>query len=247
MNVDIFDRVRRELEDPLRRILGAFCIAIGGGAGVWFTRGDLLRVGLGIVCALALSIILVTLVKSGRWQSRELEENAYRKARDLDARQRKSLRFEREVTKLLIDARENTLDPASMTARLDGMLEKLRVVLTQGSKEPINLLVIKVCPDPEPCRVAYSAGRFDSSVIRNPGGSVEDLINDLVGDDEGAGSYWGHFRVDGEPYRLVALSSGEITEWGKTEVHRATTVFMSLAQTLSDRRAHDIRATIEGS
>ena len=100
------DRFRQELDDPLRRAIGAFLLATAGGAGAWFASGGPTRIALGVVAGLAGLFFFATLVSSGLWQSGELEENTYRKMRDADARQRKSVKYERGITRMLMEARE---------------------------------------------------------------------------------------------------------------------------------------------
>jgi hypothetical protein len=230
------DRFRQELDDPLRRAVGTFTLATAGGAGAWFASGGPVRIALGVLAALAALLFFATLVSSGLWQSKELEENAYRKMRDADARQRKSVKYERGITRTLIDAREGHYDLATHRARVEGCLETLRGHLAGQSAEPIDLLVARIASDGETCLVLHHAGKFASNMIRSPAASVDDLLAELA-DDEGSFAYWAPFRLDEISHRLVAISTGPLDEHIRSELHRAAGVFQTLAQTLTDQAA----------
>ena len=230
-----FNRFRHELEDPLRRVIAAVAVTLGTGVGAWLADGGLLRIALAAVALLALILLAATLLGSGIWQSKELQENAYTKARDDDARQRRLVRAERANTKLLTDAREGKFDPATTRSKLQGCLEQQRAVLAGEAAAPVNLLVVEIDAQTERCTVVYDAGKFDSTVLRTSIGAVDDLIVDLSDGAEDTASYWAPLRVDRRSHRLIVFSSGEIGEHVRAATHRAATVFQELAQILSDR------------
>ena len=216
-------------KDPLSRALatGATALAMAVAA---FLLGGPAQPVLIAFAALAALALAASLVMAGDWQDRELGEIGFEKMRDKEAEKHETTKYERELRKMLCDAREYRPSSVKMHAQLDACLEKHRRQIASRRASGIELIVLDF-KDPDNPTAITLAGRFDSEHLKKLGNPLEEWMEELGTE----APYTAHLRVSGRPLRLIAVSDTGIGLYDKTLVERTATHFQELLQILEDR------------
>jgi hypothetical protein len=226
----IGEGLKKLFKDPLSRALATGVTALAAAVAAFLLGGPAqpILIALASIAAIALA---AGLVMAGDWQDRELGEIGFEKMRDKHAEKHDTTKFERELRKMLCDAREHKPSNATVQAQLDGCLEKHRRKIASRRASGIELIVLDFTDSEKPT-VLTLAGRFDSEHLKLLGESpFEEWMEELSTD----APYTAHMRVSGRSLRLVAVSDTGIGIYDKTLVERTATHFQEFLQILEDR------------
>jgi hypothetical protein len=180
--------------------------------------------------------VVVSLVASTSFQNSDQEGNQFEKVRDDDAKRRKAAQYEKELRKRLREVRSMPGSSPDLQAQLVGQLEFIRTYVSGCSRDGAGLLIVLVL-DGDACQVRYASGAFDTQVLRNHEGSLDDLVAELAPDSPTGRVYRAHMLIEGRSHRLVAVSNSNsaLGSYVESQIERAATFFEGYANSLSAR------------